>query len=38
MLEARAAAIPSETDVLYIEDDDAFRTASCERLRGQASA
>jgi len=24
---------PSEIDVLYIEDDEAFRASSCERLR-----
>jgi CheY-like chemotaxis protein len=35
MLKARASAEPSEADVLYIEDDDAFRTASCERLRAE---
>ena len=25
----------SEVDVLYIEDDDAFRTSSCDRLRDE---
>jgi CheY-like chemotaxis protein len=35
MLKAQTSATPSETDVLYIEDDDAFRSASCERLRGE---
>ena len=30
-----AAAAPSKVDVLYVEDDAAFRMASCEQLRGE---
>jgi CheY-like chemotaxis protein len=35
MLKSQAPAQSSEPDVLYIEDDDAFRSASSERLRGE---
>jgi CheY-like chemotaxis protein len=35
MLKSPSSADPSGADVLYIEDDDAFRTASCERLRAE---
>ncbi len=33
MLKPETSAELSEADVLYIDDDDAFRSASCERLR-----